>query len=197
MANDNELRGAKDRARTGGSGFTVFTWQEQIISFARQISHQSPQPVGPGVVPIHPMDTTYPVEIITPMATTMGSITLELYELYGAQVWERLAFLGGSNGDGPVDLAGIYRAVSNTPDPIRIAQIIKPPRIRGRLMPPYTEEYHNCVIATLDDGVTIEVGTMEVLKRLTVNYTHLTRGGRNDLLDQQQLGRDSTSTDFG
>lgn len=205
--NDNILRGARDRARVGGSGFTTFLWENQIIAFARQVSIQSPTGVGPGTVPIHPLDRPYPVELVTPMAATMGGITLELYELYGANVWERLAGLG-SGGSGPVDLVGIFRAVANATRPIRIVKMIKPPRLRGALLATssggskanyYTEEYHNCVVSQVEDGETIEVGTMEVLKRMTVNYTHLTRGGRNNVLDtvNNTLGRDSTTTDFG
>lgn len=194
---DNVLRGGKDRARVGGSGFTVFLWDNVAIAFARQVTIQTPTPVGPGVVPIHPLDEPYPVELITPMAATMGNIVFELYELYGSQVWERLSTLTGGTGAGPVDIVGVFQAVANTARPIRVVKVIKPPRIRGRIMPAYTEEFHNCVVAALEDGETIEVGTMEVLKRITVNYTHMTRGGRNDVLTTvaNALGRDSVTTD--
>jgi hypothetical protein len=216
MADD--LVGARNRARIGGSGFTVFTWDNKPILFARQISHQSPSPVGAGTVPIHPMDEPYPVELITPQAASMGTITLELYELYGGQVWERLAgYLGGdpkgsstvkndsviASGKGPVDIVGIFNAVANTPNPIRIVKYVKPPQIRGKTMKPYTEEYHNCVISQVLDGETIEVGTMEVLKQITVNYTYMTRGNRNPMRDRRStnLGGltpyDSSTTSFG
>lgn len=195
---DNQLNG-KDRARTGGSGFTVFTWDSHPILYARQISHQSPTPVGPGTTPIHPMDTPYPVELITPQATTMGTLTLELYELYGSNVWERLAGLGRNSGEGPVDLVGIFKAIATSENPVRIFKYIRPP-LHGskRLVDPYTEEYHNCVVSQLVDGETIEVGTMEVLKQMVINYTHITRGGRNDVLKKTNLGKanigDSTQT---
>ena len=185
---DNELTGRRNRARVGGSGFTVFAWENKPILFARQVSHQSPAPVGPGTVPIHPMDTPYPVELITPMAATMGTITLELYELYGSQVWERLRGLGDRNGKGPVDIVGIFKQVANLNKPVRIFKYIRPPSIRGRRMTPYTEEYHNCVVSQVMDGETIEVGTMEVLKQMVINYTHITRGGRNDVLRKTNLG---------
>lgn len=191
---DNQLDGSTNRARVGGSGFTIFAWEQKPILFARQISHRSPTPVGPGVVPIHPMDTPYPVEIITPLAATMGEITLELYELFGSNVWERLVHLGGEvnatgqTGQGPVDIVGIFKAIANTPKPVRIFKYVRPPAIRGQVMQPYTEEYHNCVVSAVEDGETIEVGTMEVLKRMVINYTHLTRNGRNDMLTKTNLG---------
>lgn len=191
---ENELSGRRNRARVGGSGFTVFAWMNKPILFARQISHQSPAPVGPGTVPIHPMDTPYPVELVTPMAATMGTITLELYELYGSNVWERLQSLAGNNknsSNGPVDIVGIFKAVSNTSKPITIFKYIRSPSIRGKPFDTYTEEYHNCVVSQVADGETIEVGTMEVLKTMTVNYTHITRGGRNDVLKRGNLGADN------
>lgn len=214
----DNLVGARDRARVGGSGFTVFTWDDKPILFARQVSHSSPDPVGGGVVEIHPMDEPYPVELITPQAARMGTIVLDLYELYGAQVWERLAsYLGGDpagtssnrpdsvngKGNGPVDIVGIFNAVSNSPNPIRIVKYIKPPQIRGKTMRPYTEEYHNCVISQVADGEQIQVGTMDVVKQITVNYTYMTRGGRNPMRDRKStnLGGitpyDSSTTSFG
>ena len=187
---NNELSGRRNRARVGGSGFTVFAWMNKPSLFARQISHQSPAPVGPGTVPIHPMDTPYPVELVTPMAATMGTLTLELYELYGSTVWERLKELGPPQGQsrGPVDIVGIFKAVSNTPTPITIFKYIRSPSIRGKRFKTYTEEYHNCVVSHVMDGETIEVGTMEVLKQMVVNYTHITREGVNDVLTKTNLG---------
>lgn len=181
---NNQLVGAKDRARIAGSSHTVFLWDGDLIAFARQVAVQTPTGVGPGVVPIHPLDSPYPVELITPMAATMGSITFELYELFGAKVWERLASLQGTSttNRGPVDIVGIYRAVANSAKPIRIIKVIKPPQIRGKTMANYTEEYNNVVVSAVEDGETIEIGTMEVLKRMQINYTHVTRNGKNDVL---------------
>jgi len=215
MADD--LVGAKNRARVAGSGFTVFTWDNKPILFAQQIVHTSPQPVA-ATAAIHPLDEPYPVELITPQAAGMGTLTLQLYELYGGQVWERLAgYLGGDprgtsavrkdnvtgGGKGPVDIVGIFQAVANTPTPIRIVKYIKPPQIRGKTMKPYTEEYHNCVISQVADGETIQVGTMEIIKEMTVNYTFMTRGNRNPMRERRSanLGGltpyDSSTTSFG
>lgn len=216
MADD--LKGARNRARVGGSGFTVFTWDNKPILFAQQISHTSPAPVGPGTVAIHPLDEPYPVELITPQAASMGTIVLELFELYGAQVWERLAsYLGGDpnadsatgfgdgvtgKGNGPVDIVGVFNAVANAKEPIRIIKYIKPPQIRGRTMKPYTEEYHNCVISNVSDSETIEVGTMQITKQIAVNYTYMTRGFRNPMTKRRSanLGgitpNSSTTTSF-
>lgn len=192
---DNIQRGSADRARVAGSGFTVFTWAAQPILYARQISHQSQPPVAQPVA-IHPMDAPYAVEIVTPQAAGPGTIVLELYELYGQDVWERLSGLGKANGRGPVDIVGIFKAVADTPNPIRVFKFIKPPSIRGRKMTPYTVEYHNVIVSGVEEGETIQVGTMEVLKQLQLQYTHTTKGGRNDVLTNTSLGngaRDATA----
>lgn len=186
MAELNDYSSGRNRVRTGGSGFTVFRWNGQIIAFARQVAHTSPAPVGPGAVPIHPMDADHPVQVITPAASGMGTLTLELYELYGEQVWERLGSKSSQNLIGTVDLVDIFRTQAAMNNPINVVKLIQPPKHNtyGDLgnapggLKPYTEEYHNCVITNVLDGETIEIGTMEVLKQVTVAYTHMTRGGR-------------------
>ena len=39
----------------------------------------------------------------------------------------------------------------------------------------YTEQYFNCVISDFTDGETITIGTMQIYKRITINYTHYIR----------------------
>lgn len=201
MAGD--LLGATNRARVGGSGLTAFHWNGQLLALCRQIGHTSAQPVAAPAA-IHPLDSAYPVEIITPLAAGMGQLTLELYEVYGAQVWDRLmnilpATPGIDAGRGATDMVEVFYRVANTPNPIYLTKVITPPLIRGKKMPAYTFTYHNCVITDIGDGETIEVGTMEVLKSITIAYTHTTRGDRNIFSGTSQPGvptSDSNNTTF-
>lgn len=170
-ASDNK---APRRARVGGSGFSIFTWDPgtgpEPIAFARQVAHTSPAPVGPGATPIQPLDERHPIEIITPVATGMGQLTLEIYELYGNKVWDKLKLLSDSQ-----DLVEIFQRVADTPNDIKMHKIVKPPK-GSSINGPYTSEtYHRCVITNVQDGETIEVGTMEILKQVTIGYTHVTR----------------------
>ncbi len=160
------------RGRVGGSGYTTFYWNQsdRPIAFAQQVSHTSPAPVGPGAVPIHPLDEQHPTEIITPTATSMGQITLQLYELYNKKAWDQLSIIANSN-----DLTEIFKAVAATPNDIKMYKIINPPRGAGVNDQKTREIYHKCVITNVADGETIEVGTMEILKQVTVAYTHMTR----------------------
>jgi hypothetical protein len=159
------------------------------------------------------MDSPYPVQVITPAAAGMGSLTLELYELYGAQVWERLGAvakmtMGVRNSavgndpnaifDGAIDIVNIFRVQAATPNPITVVKYIKPPTLAGKNLNAYTEEYHNAVITDVVDGETIEIGTMEILKQITVGYTHMTRGGvrGDDVVDETQPNRNAATTAF-
>lgn len=205
----------RNRVRVGGSGFTIFTFMGQPIGFCQQVSHTSPAPVGPGPVAIHPMDEPYPVQVITPAASGMGSLTLNLYELYGSKVWDRLGasvgasanlplgppsnninFGGQGKLNGAVDLVDIFiRVAEQRPEDLNVVKFIRPPKIGGIKGTPYAEQYHNCVITNVVDGENIEIGTMEVIKQITVGYTHMTRGSKRskawDLRDAP-LGNQNT-----
>lgn len=183
----------QNRVRVGGSGYTVFAWSGRLLAFANQVAHTSPAPVGPGATPIHPMDEPYAVEMITPAAAGPGSLTLEFFELYGSQVWERLNGL-----EGAVDIVDIFRKQAAMENPIRVVKYIRPPVLRGKRMAAYTEEYNNAIVTNVVDGETINVGTMEVLKQITIGYTHLTRDGRVGASRDDTLPslRDSASTQF-
>lgn len=137
--------------------------------FARQVSHTSPEPVGPGPVAIQPLREKRPIQVITPEAAGMGTIVVELYELYGSQVWEQLAGLAGT-----VDIVDIFRTVAGMADSITMTKVIQPPKLRGQQLPSYSEQYNNCVITNVANGETIEIGTMEVRKQVTIAYTHMT-----------------------
>lgn len=167
------------RARVGGSGFTVFLWGDSNdpIGFARQIAHTTPTPVGPGPTPIQPLDAPYPIDIVTPAAASIGTLVVEMYEMYNQKVWDSLM----SELNGAVDIVDVYVRIAQMEKRLKVVKRITPPIIAGNSAgaTPYTEIFHNCVITNIEDGETIEVGTMEVLKRVTVAYTHLTRTGHS------------------
>lgn len=161
-----------DRVRVGGSDFTIFHWLGRPIAFAQEVAHTSPEPVAAPVA-IQPMDARRPVQVITPAAAGMGTLTLTLIDLYGAQVWERLSGLAGS-----VDIVDIFMKVASLSDPIHMTKVIQPPTLAGinfnNGQAFYTETYHNCVITGVVDGEQINIGTMEILKQITVAYTKKT-----------------------
>lgn len=187
-----------NRVRVGGSGYTVFLFGGQPIVYAQQVSHTSPQPVSPAT-PIHPMDEPYAVEIITPAAAGPGTLTFNLYELYGSTVVERLgASVTGRSGSGvtsagatiatpsstfsqAVDIVDVFiKQAQADPASLMVVKFIRPLPTAGsanKPVNPYSEEYHGCAITNVIEGEQIEVGTMEVIKQVTVMYRYKTRSG--------------------
>lgn len=186
----------RNRVRVGGSGFTVFAFMGQPIAFCQQVAHTAAAPVGPGAVAIQPMDEPYPIQVITPAAAGMGSLVLNMYELYNAKVWDRLGAevgaaaattlpadqntqsFGQSILSGAVDIADVFvRVAEARPEDLTVVKYIRPPTIAQTPPRPYHEIYHNIVVTNILDGEQIEVGTMEVIKQVTIGYTHVTRPG--------------------
>lgn len=177
--------------RVGGSKFTVFHWGNpgQLIAHCNQVAHTSPAPVADAVA-IQPIDARRPLEIVTANAIGMGTIVLEIVELYGLAVWQELgtlasAITGDTGLDGlpqnantkrennKTDLADIFNAVASSATPISVTKFIYPPA--GSKVANYTEQYFNCVISNFQDGETITIGSMQIYKQITVNYTHYIR----------------------
>jgi hypothetical protein len=165
-------RNLPNRTRVGGSGFTAFFWRSVPIGFCRQLAHVSPTPVGEGPTPIHPLDEPYPIDIVTPAAQNIGTLTMELYELYNRKVWDQLSLITGS-----IDLVNIFIKIAAEPHPIDLVKVVTPPTLRGKKGRAYSDRFHQCVITNVEDGETIEVGTMAVTKRISVAYTYMTRDG--------------------
>lgn len=200
----------QNRVRVGGSGFTIFTFGGQPVTFCQQVAHTSPMPVGGGASAIHPMDEPYPVEIITPAAAGMGQLVLNMFELFGSggkasKVWERLggSIAGGTVtapfgifpnpeenvstnlqiGNGPfagaIDIVDVYiKQAEVEPNKLQVVKYIRPLPVSGGVeATPYSEEYHGCVLTNVIDGEQIEVGTLEVIKQVTIAYRYTTRNG--------------------
>lgn len=201
---NNALQSGLSRARVGGSGFTLYRWNWNSggqgipdsnisgIMFARSVTDQSPTPVGTGTVPIHPMDSTYPEHLITPVATSMGTLTIEVYELLNKPAWGNLGGIGeiGSTKSA-TDLAEIFSRMASASSSLTVSKhLFKPKEGASATHTPERtgtasgfdeikakrQIYHNCVVSQVMDGETVEVGTMDILKQIVVNYTHYTRG---------------------
>lgn len=196
------LQTAGYRTRVPGSAFTVFTWNNNVIGFAQQVAVVSPTPVGTGATPIQPMDTPYAIEIVTPAAQTIGTITVQMFEMYNRKVWEQLAGLAGAP-----DLVNIFiRVAAFGLGGIQVAKVIRPPLLTGATPvnplsatdlsniaaggTSYGEIYHNCVITNVQDGETIDIGTMFVAKQITLAYTYIT------LLEPTATGGPTSSTNL-
>jgi hypothetical protein len=227
MADQNILQSNLQYTRRGGSGFTVFVFGGVPVAFAQQVSHQAPRFVNNPSF-IQPMDEPYVVEILTPVAASVGTLVLNLYDLWSneqssqsivSKIWDRLG--AGGNGDGTGGSAntipgrssgqgytglsggGIFAGASDivdvaiaqaqaTPSQMSIVQYIRqiPNMQSGSIGVGNTTtgingnsgyvHYHGCTITDVRDDETVQIGTLEVVKQITVNYTYSTRSGANN-----------------
>lgn len=199
--------GFTNRVRVAGSGFTIFTFGGQPVTFCQQASITTPSFVGPGTAEIHPLDEPYAVEIVTAAAAGPGQIVLNLFELFGSggkysKAWDKLGAGFGSSLGSPFGSAtpenastqikftneGLFggandivdiaiRQAKASPDQLQIVKYIRPVGAGGAAKP-YSEEYHGCVITNVIDGEQVEIGTLDVLKQITVAFRYSTLNGK-------------------
>lgn len=132
-----------------------------------------------------------------------------------SKTWDRLgASLGGTTGSpfgstgitntsnllalqtggpfaGAVDIVDIFiRQAQADPQSLQVVQIIRPPaNPNPGQNNPYYLAYVGCVITDVQDGEQIDVGTLEVIKQITVAYRYVLRDGAPS---QAFLNRDAT-----
>lgn len=174
--------------RVGGSGFTVFHWEGRPIGFAQTIAHQSPQPVAAPVA-IQPLDQRYPLEIITPAAVGPGTLQVQLYEMYNNKVWDEIMRVVDNTHRQGVqtnrlskynDLVEVFIRLANIGRGIQCTKIVYPPNKVQRVKSQYyADTYHNCKITDIRDDEQIDIGTMDIIKNMTIQYTHSTRNHHN------------------
>lgn len=156
------------RVRVGGSGFTVFHWDDgtgdKVIGFAREVRVAGVQPVAAPEV-IQPLNAARPVEIATPGAHAEGTLTLVLTELYNQAIWQRLGVVANSN-----DIIDVMRTVAALDNGIKVSRIVNPPKGLGRGS--YMETYNECVITRVQDDETINIATMAIHKEVDLMYTY-------------------------
>jgi hypothetical protein len=159
------------RVRVGGSGFTVFQWQDSgnthLIGYAQNVTVNPVQPVAQPVS-IQPLNAQRPLEIITPGAHTNGTITLTLTELYNRAIWQRMASLAGCQ-----DIVDIMRTLAAMDNGPVITKTIRPgylPDGSGD----YAETFYGIAVASVEDsgGESISYDTMQLDKTMTLWYTH-------------------------
>lgn len=185
----------RQKFRVGGSGFTAFYWNGKPIAFAQSVRVTPQQPVvNPSV--IQPMDARYPLQIITPGAIKEGYLDVQLLELYRTKVWDRLLEEAGAAKPAN-DLADVFYALASLDKPINAMKVIIPPAsVQGEDIAPYGEIYHNCVITNVDDSENIDVRSMEIVKNVTMAFTHITRQGADYSKYATQLGARAAVNDL-
>lgn len=177
---------SKQNFRVGGSGYTVLHWKGSPLLYCRTLTETPPRLVGGGTADIQGIDDYAPREIVFARAAGSGSMTLEVFEKWEREVWEHLSDdwrgvgidnIGAADDDNdrdkPRDTIVDLMKKSARDGSVSCFKIIKPP---GRNRKRRKVVYHGAVITDFSMAdPPITVGTMEVIKTITVSYTHSTR----------------------
>jgi hypothetical protein len=154
------------KTRVIGSGFTTFNYRGQPIAFLDTVSDSGQPLVGKGYEPVTPLGAKHPVEIVTGFVLDVGTLTLQIRELWNAPVWEQLAGFAGV-GD---DITAIYQRISADPAEVTCQMIVMPPGSKTWRV----KTFHNCVVYAIEDGESVSNGALTVPKSLSIAYTHKT-----------------------
>lgn len=152
--------------RVVGSGYTTLHWQGQPIAYLEGFQDAGQAPVGGGMEAITPLDSRYPVEIVTSRAVEAGTITATIRELWDRPVWYHLA---GLEGVGET-ITDIYAAIAANPNEVTCQKMIVDPRnnmIRGLV-------YHSCKVFRIDDSENVTLAAMSNTHTVQIAYTHKT-----------------------
>lgn len=167
------------RVRVVGSGFTTFNYRLQPIAFCEGVEDSGQRAfsdMGQGYQFIHPLGSRHPVEIATSRVLAGGTLMLTIRELWNAPVWNQLAGLGAERGLPPTqNIVEIFERLAADPNYVQCQTIIKPPGTENDPSKWRGKTYHNCTVVDINDGDTIQVGSLAVTKGITVAYTYSTR----------------------
>lgn len=175
------------KSRLLGSSYTAlfFGMQDRgarLITFCRSYNETPPRLVSE-YRPIHPLDYSFPAEIMTAKAMTAGTIEVELIETWSEQAWNRFGQvfpqLGGRarNGGTACDtILDIVRIVDNAQGQIYVVKLIDTPPMSGETTVGHHRRaviYLGCKIVEVRDGdENVDIETMEQTKRVVFAYTH-------------------------
>jgi hypothetical protein len=152
----------QSQTRIGGSGFTTMLFQNRRLAYLQTMQDTPPTPVAQAQA-VQPIDESVPLEIVTAMAVGVGTLRCQFYELWNEPVWATLPGLQGTT-----NLLEVLKAQVNL-GTITMQKIIQAP---SGLMRGYV--YHNVVITDIDQGESINIGTMTLPKTLTFQYCYTT-----------------------
>jgi len=148
------------KVRVAGSGFTVLSFQGTRLAYLREVGDRTPQPVAQAEE-VQPLDEPVPLEIVTAQAVRGGVLSLQFYELWNTPVWAQLPGFEGTN-----NLLDVLKR-QITLGAITCRKVIKSPTgvMRARV-------YYNCVITDVNEGETVNIGSMTLPKTIQIAYTH-------------------------
>lgn len=175
------------RVPGGGNTFMVMGTGKQgvRVAFLANVNDQPGRSVG-NATAIHPIGSAYPVEIATPFAQGMGTLTLTVWSQWGKDGWVSAyanditkapwANYNGPHGDikgQPVDLREVLEAQRKSlgQDGYILCQKYERGRDTSIVR---VKNYEKAVITDIDATDNVSIETMEQRVRITLNYAYVT-----------------------
>ena len=157
------------KVRVVGSGYTTLHYAGKPIAWLDSFDDSGQQavggPSGQGWEAITPLGKRHAVEIATSRVLGPGQLRVGVRELWDQPVWAQLKGLANAN-----HILDVWEALEADPAPVSCQMLIKTPGNRKNRK----KVFHNCVITRIDDGETVQIGTISVAKNLNIVYTHIT-----------------------
>lgn len=148
--------------RVAGSGFTTMMWNGSRMAYLQVMQEVPPSPVATAQA-VQPIDSPTPLEIVTAMAVGVGTLRCTFYELWNEPVWAALPGL-----EGTINLLQVLQRQISL-GAVTMQKIIQSPQGTMR-----SKVYHNVVITDIDEGETVNIGTMTLPKTMTFQYCYST-----------------------
>lgn len=175
---------AYSKVRVIGGGNTLIT-VGQGSSNANRImllasAKDAPGQVLKSPVEIQPVGSEYPVEIVTAYGQKAGTLTLQVWSVWGKDGWEVLldaAGIGDSSASNKYpDLLSVLEAQRKAKNGIGIYKVEKiPAGVSGTQEDSYrVRTYHDAVITNIDASESITNEDMDAKVTITIMYTRST-----------------------
>ena len=148
--------------RVAGSGFTSMMFNGSRLAYLQVMQETPPTPVATAQA-IQPIDAPTPLEIVTAVAVGVGTLRCTFYELWNEPVWASLPGL-----EGTINLLQVLQRQINL-GTITMQKVIQGPTGQYR-----SKVFHNVTITDIDEGETVNIGTMTIPKTLTFQYCYST-----------------------
>lgn len=148
--------------RIGGSGFTTMMWNGSRLAYLQVMAETPPAPVATAQA-VQPIDESVPLEIVTAMAVGVGTLKCTFYELWNEPVWQMLPGL-----EGTINLLAVLKQQISL-GTVTMQKVIQSPTGIMR-----SKVFHNVVITDIDEGESVNIGTMTLPKTMTFQYCYST-----------------------
>lgn len=161
------------KVRVVGSNYTTFAYKGKALALCEQVEDSGQRAFSDTGQPyefITPLGANHPIEVATSRVLQGATLTLSIREAWNYPVWYELSGLARA-----LNIVDIYSLLAQDPSFVTCTTVIKPPGTQNTPSAWRGKIHHNCTVVEINDGDTISIGALSVLKNITIAYTHSSR----------------------